>query len=43
MDHQTEFVPPANASEGFLSNDLTFKEHEFTIDNLPPLNLIVLS
>jgi hypothetical protein len=28
-------VPPANASEGFLSEDLTFKEHEFTVDNLP--------
>ena len=28
-------VPPANASEGFLSRDLTFKEHEFTVDNLP--------
>ena len=28
-------VPPANASEGFLSNDLTFKEFEFTADNLP--------
>ena len=30
-------VPPANASEGFLSNNLTFKEHEFTVDNLPCL------
>ena len=28
-------VPSANASEGFLSNDLTFKEYEFTVDNLP--------
>ncbi len=28
-------VPPANASEGFLSRDLTFKEHEFSVDNLP--------
>ena len=29
-------VPPANASEGFDSVDLTFKEYEFTIDELPP-------
>ena len=28
-------VSPSNASEGFLSNDLTFKEYEFTVDNLP--------
>ena len=28
-------VPPSNASEGFLSNDLTFKEYEFTADDLP--------
>ena len=28
-------VPVSNASEGFLSNDLTFKEYEFTVDNLP--------
>ena len=28
-------VPVSNASEGFLSSDLTFKEYEFTVDNLP--------
>ena len=28
-------VPTSNASEGFLSNDLTFKEYEFTVDDLP--------
>jgi len=28
-------VPVSNASEGFVSNDLTFKEYVFTIDDLP--------
>ena len=28
-------VPVSNASEGFLSNNLTFKEYEFTVDDLP--------
>ena len=28
-------VPVSNASEGFLSSDLTFKEYVFTVDDLP--------
>jgi hypothetical protein len=30
-----KFISLSNASEGFLSNDLTFKEYTFTADNLP--------